>query len=314
MENKKISKSYVTIGALIFVFLVELVVILWVLTHKGDDAVVSAAPVEATQRPHVMAPIQHATPQPSPTEEKPDYSQTPTYFIENKDTLVEQLTILSEDHEAITVVLDNIDHFPKELLIAILSNQEVMDYALNFPYAYPNEQEGGVLTEGEYAEGQIPHLLQWDARWGYHMYANKALGINGCGPTALSMVVIGLTGDIAQTPLKIAEYSSNHYHYEPEVGTKWTLMAEGAKRLGLEPEELPLCKKIILNRLKRNRPIIASMGYGHFTKDTHYIVLAGIHDDGKIIVHDPNSIERSKPWDIDDFINQIRNLWSFKED
>ncbi|MDO7203706.1 papain-like cysteine protease family protein [Paraclostridium bifermentans] len=47
------------------------------------------------------------------------------------------------------------------------------------------------------------------------------------------------------------------------------------------------------------------MGPGHFTTEGHYIVLTGVTDDGKIIVNDSDSKERSsKTWDVDVFFKR----------
>lgn len=44
-------------------------------------------------------------------------------------------------------------------------------------------------TIGEVAAGEIPLLLQWDERWGYSVYGDNMIAVNGCGPTAVAMVV-----------------------------------------------------------------------------------------------------------------------------
>lgn len=55
------------------------------------------------------------------------------------------------------------------------------------------------------------------------------------------------------------------------------------------------------------------MGPGEFTSEGHFIVLAGIDENGKIIVNDSNSkINSSKKWDIDVFMKETKNLWSFE--
>lgn len=56
------------------------------------------------------------------------------------------------------------------------------------------------------------------------------------------------------------------------------------------------------------------MGPGEFTSEGHFIVLAGIDENGKIIVNDSNSkINSSKKWDIDVFMKETKNLWSFED-
>ena len=51
---------------------------------------------------------------------------------------------------------------------------------------------------------------------------------------------------------------------------------------------------------------------GDFTTTGHFIVLAGIANDGQVIVHDPNSAERSgRTWDLERVLSQCANLWAF---
>lgn len=68
----------------------------------------------------------------------------------------------------------------------------------------------------------------------------------------------------------------------------------------------------MMNELEEGHPIVCSMRKGDFTTTGHFILLVGVQD-GKFIVHDPNSKERSKKlWDYETLEYQIRNLWSFQ--
>ena len=42
-------------------------------------------------------------------------------------------------------------------------------------------------TIGEVAAGEIPLLLQWDERWGYSVYGDNMIAVNGCGPGRRSL-------------------------------------------------------------------------------------------------------------------------------
>ena len=64
-------------------------------------------------------------------------------------------------------------------------------------------------TIGEVAAGEIPLLLQWDERWGYSVYGDNMIAVNGCGPTAVAMVVSGLLCDPSVTPYKVASLQRN---------------------------------------------------------------------------------------------------------
>jgi predicted double-glycine peptidase len=90
-------------------------------------------------------------------------------------------------------------------------------------------------------------------------------------------------------------------------------MTEGASHFGIKGSELNLSKGTVLSELQAGHPIICSMRPGDFTSQGHFIVLVGVQD-GKIIVNDPNSTERSNVlWDFDVLQPQIKNLWAFKK-
>ena len=56
---------------------------------------------------------------------------------------------------------------------------------------------------------------------------------------------------------------------------------------------------------------IAIMGAGHFTNTGHFIVLRGVTDDGKILVADPVSYNRStQEWDVSTILKEVKNAGS----
>ena len=164
---------------------------------------------------------------------------------------------------------------------------------------------------GEVTAGVIPHLLQWDERWGYQIYGDNMIAVNGCGPTVISMVASGLTGDNTITPYRVAKFAEQNGYYEGDAGTSWALMTEGAAQFGVYGEEMGLSEEAVFSSLENVNPIICSMSPGDFTTTGHFIVLVGI-EDGKIRVNDPNSVKRSeKLWDYETLYPQISNLWVY---
>ena len=161
--------------------------------------------------------------------------------------------------------------------------------------------------------GGIPRLYQTDSRWKDKKYGTNVMEINGCGPTCLSMVYCGLTGDTEWNPYAVAKMAEERGYYVPGVGTSWDLMTEGAKWLGLKGEQLGLSENTIRSSLEEGMPIICAMGPGDFTTEGHFIVLTGVDEDGKIIVNDPNSEELSeKTWDLERLMGQMKNLWRYE--
>ena len=188
------------------------------------------------------------------------------------------------------------------------NNPETVDFIKNYPSMKDNPPAEDI---GEVTKGVIPHLLQWDERWGYQIYGDNMIAVNGCGPTAISMVAAGLTGDSSVTPYKVAKTAEEQGYYTGESGTSWSLMTDGAQQWGIRGEELGLSREEIFSALENGQPVICSMRPGDFTTTGHFIVLAGV-EDGQIRVNDPNSVKRSEElWDYETLEYQINNLWAY---
>ncbi len=229
------------------------------------------------------------------------------YLDENLSTL-DKLKELSKYEKKINYIVNNYNKYPKLLLEMLSRDLDMLDFVIDYP-----EKFGKVYSDnvGNIKKGEIPLLLQWDERWGYGKYGNSSIAISGCGPTALSMVIVGLTGDNTMTPYKVAQFSEKNGFFSNNSGTSWDLMTIGAKKLGLKSKEIPLSKNSIFNALKNGHPIICSMRAGDFTTTGHFIVLVGINNE-KIKVNDPNSKKRSKElWEYERLEKQIKNLWEY---
>lgn len=134
-------------------------------------------------------------------------------------------------------------------------------------------------------------------------------GLAGCGPTCLSMVTIYLTGDTTKDPLWMCQFAEAHQFNVPGSGSKWALISEGGRMLGLDVTQIPLDKDRIYRNLDVGNPIIVVVGPGDFTTDGHFLVLTG-RDGDKITLNDPNSPTNSqKSWDYDTLAGQIQSLW-----
>lgn len=163
----------------------------------------------------------------------------------------------------------------------------------------------------QWKTGVVPVLYQIDSEWASSPYAEDTVGESGCGPTCLAMVYVGLTGKTDKDPAKMCKYSERE-GFVVDGMTSWDLMTTGAEDLGLESEVLPADADAILDRLCAGNPVIASVGPGTFTTTGHFIVLSAVDSDGRVIVHDPNSFERTnKTWDLAEILPQFRNIWSF---
>lgn len=252
----------------------------------------------------------------SKTEEEPTTEpepETTKYAYEKPkvreaDELREKLSELSGKYPEFQEVYDNMDQYPQMLLVALANNPDMIDFVKGYLTEEPTVKGG--ITDEE-MQKQFPLFLQWDRRWGYVPYGDDDIAQSGCGPTCLSMVVVALTRDILATPDKVAAYAAENGYYQPNVGTAWSLMTEGAGQFGVRGEELILNKGKVFDVLENGNPVICSVRSGNFTAAGHFIVLVGVRN-GKLIVNDPNSTIRSSMlWDYEEIERQISNLWVF---
>ncbi len=199
--------------------------------------------------------------------------------------------------------------YPRSLIDLLDRNPETEEFVLNYPF---RQQEDYDLSELD--RDKVPLLMQWDSRWGYEIYGSDMMAVTGCGPTCVAMAGLYLTGD-AETfdPAAVAAFSEKNGYYASGYGSSWTLISEGAVKLGLDVTEIPLVEKRMKDNLEVGNPIICAMGPGDFTTSGHYIVLIGL-EDGKFIVNDPNSREKSSQlWSYEQISGQIRNLWVIRK-
>ena len=171
---------------------------------------------------------------------------------------------------------------------------------------------GDVSTpRSEWRAGEVPYLYQTDSAWADEPYAGSTVSVAGCGPTCLSMVYVDLIGRTDLGPAEMSAFSERN-GFVSDGMTAWSLMTDGAALLGLDSHELAADVGSVTTALEAGSPIICSVAPGDFTSTGHFIVLAGIADDGRIIVHDPNSAANSsRTWDAQRIVDQCKNLWAF---
>lgn len=198
--------------------------------------------------------------------------------------------------------------YPEGVIELLAKNPETVEFVEN----YGGQKDRAPVPEiAELKEGEIPQLLQWDERWGYAPYGTSIVAVSGCGPTCLSMVISGLTGDKSLTPAKMAEYGTENHYINEDNDTYWIFMSEAGAEWGIKSKEKMLKEEELKNELLAGHPIICSVGPGDFTQVGHFIVLAG-YEEGKVIVHDPFSHENSnKRWEYDKFKDQIKSMWTY---
>lgn len=224
--------------------------------------------------------------------------------------ILERLAKLGEECDVIEQIAGNPGRYPEQLLEALANNPEMADFAANYPDKVGTVTGEG-LTESEKAE-EFPLFLQWDPRWGYASYGDSSVvGLSGCGPTALSMVLYYLTGDESLTPDQIAAYSMDNGYYISGTGTAWLLMEDVPRQYGVSVRQPEISEYTMRQLLDRGDMIICSMGPGDFTIGGHFVVIYGYTEEG-FLLNDPNCVARSnQTWSFSRLKPQIKNMWSF---
>lgn len=213
-------------------------------------------------------------------------------------------------HQSVDVEKLRDENCPESLIELAEKNPEAINFVRNYAKNAGKKEE--IDISGEVHRGKIPLFIQWDERWGYEQYGDDFLAVTGCGPTCLSMVYCGLTGNTQWNPYEMALYAEEHGFYVSGSGSSWYMMSDMASSLGLTVHTVTFDKQHVLSELENGRPIICIMGPGDFTTGGHFIVMTGVSEEGKIRINDPNSRKNSeKTWEFDDIQSQIRNLWSY---
>ena len=198
---------------------------------------------------------------------------------------------------------------PQGIIDLIDKNEETLDFVRN----YSSKKDVPVAeTIGDAPEaGVIPHLLQWDERWGYASYGSSTIAASGCGPTCISMVIAGLTGDLTATPYKLAKFSEENGYIDEENGTYWAFLTNAASGWGISCQETMLDESMVQKELQSGHPIICNVGPGDFTQAGHYIVLTS-YSDGLVTIHDPFSNKNTeKTWVYAEIADQIKGMWVY---
>ncbi len=216
----------------------------------------------------------------------------------------------SDVQDVYQFLLDNKAAYPQGLLYLAVNEPLALEFVIEYPFESKAVVDYHDLSEDVKTQ-RVPHLLQWDKRWGYSAFGDENMALDGCGPTCLSMVLIGLTGNTTYNPMYVANYSQQLGYYMEGVGTMWNFFTEGAEYFNLESMQIGNDKERMISELNKGNILICSMAPGDFTMSGHFIVIWD-YVDGKFVVNDPNSITRSqKTWSYDVLEDQFKAIWTF---
>ena len=180
-------------------------------------------------------------------------------------------------------------------------------------FSYTDEERQALLPLlGEDVKGLVPLLMQWDWRWGFDHYGGGPGGLTGCAPTCMAMIGLGLTGDESINPRDMFVYSENSGFWVPGQGTSWSLVTNAFPNHPIYGAQINPDEWTIRAELEAGHPVLINVGIGKFSAVGHFMVLAGIAEDGTFILNDPNNLENcSRTWPWSELSTEVVSAWSY---
>ncbi|MCI8504702.1 MAG: hypothetical protein HFI67_00745 [Lachnospiraceae bacterium] len=139
----------------------------------------------------------------------------------------------------------------------------------------------------------VPFYKQGAAEWGAESFGSGTLASDACCPTAIAMVVSYFKGERI-TPSEVSKrYDQDAYRSREQGSYGGKMCSAAAADYGLlvQADTAPLSKEQILGALEDGAKIVMSMkpggDGGRYATVYHYVVLAGLTEEGKIIVNNP---------------------------
>lgn len=239
---------------------------------------------------------------------------------ETAQTLIER----AATDEDINWIASHVDEYAiedfevQQKILTLAANDKAATYYVrHFPDSYPTDDQNDDTSvaiddglAGTKFETKVPHLYQWDPRWAYCVYSSTTFGLTGCGPTCLAMVSQALTGSDL-TPWDMAERAMEYGFMSEYQGTDSSFFSYEASVEGFSCWAMFVSGDAIRSVLESGDVIIANLGPGYFTRYGHFFVLAGLDENGDVIVNDPYSVVRSsQTWDADFIASEAMALFA----
>lgn len=218
----------------------------------------------------------------------------------------------NQEAERLDYIIKNIDSYPDTLIDLVARNHETVDFVYSYKdrEKYNNRKLSADINSSYYVDGDVPLFLQWDRRWGYRIYGKEMIGLSGCGPTSLAMVIRHFDSDSTVNPYDVAKYSQDNGYVSADNFTSWKLFETGLSKYGLESQDVIPVEAKMKKALDDNKILIVSVKPGTFTERGHIIVIKGYNKNGDFLINDPNSIvNTNKTWSFDDLKSEIRKIW-----
>lgn len=166
------------------------------------------------------------------------------------------------------------------------ANYDILEYErrqYKIPHFCLNREPG--VTESGYVENysEVPHYFQ--SYYPDIKYGNSSIREGGCGIACVSMVLTYLLDE----EVSIKELAQKYFTRKVEGGSSYTLFTDSARDYGVTIVKRAYNWKEVKEALENGQVAIGTPNSKSlFTNGGHFIVLAGLTEDGKILVRDPN--------------------------
>ncbi len=234
----------------------------------------------------------------------PIASTEPSYKSDNKEELIKNVEVYANRDPKTKWVYENYYDLPN--IDAYLTGND--PDTIEFVYNMHNDITDFPKTVGQSFDlgRRTPYYIQWDNRWAYNKLGYRNIGIAGCGPTSLAMILSRIKDDPSITPDEIAKDAMS---YMVEDGISWSFFTDGAKKYDYNISDVNINEEEMIKALEKG-PLLVSINRGYFTLYGHIFVIDS-YEDGKFLINDPNSLRNSERlWTYDQISNQIAKIWS----
>lgn len=202
-----------------------------------------------------------------------------------------------------------ISDYPSEIVDLLKTNEETKDFVLNYPSKVVDFSPDAINFSQYQGCTEPPLLMQWDLRWGYMTYNGGVMGINGSAPTALSMAAIYELQDISLTPVHMVELAAgSNCEGKPEK-----LLSDGARALNMTVTEIPKNDSRIRHAVSEEGSVVVCMTDSKMFSSA--IVIRGIDEEGKYLINDTMSADRSKKsYTFREIGTHLRKIWKYSKE
>ncbi|MCI8402881.1 MAG: C39 family peptidase [Lachnospiraceae bacterium] len=161
----------------------------------------------------------------------------------------------------------------------------------------------------ETAMGPMLYYNQGDSHWADHLYGGRdPMRDYGCGPTVTAMLINAFS-DQPITPDEMADWCAQNGSHASGSGSYHSIIPKTLSAFGLQVDSVAgIDAEEAAGLLGSGHVLVALMGKGAFSNGGHFIIIAGLLEDGKVSVADSNNFENTlTEWDLEQILRELKH-------